>query len=83
VAKTLAWFWLRRFLLVLGVAFVGLSVAELVQHGMSYRGLWSVAGWSCAAAVLAATFSTYWAYRIQCRMVFEDEAQKQTPESKR
>jgi hypothetical protein len=69
VLKLLAWFWLRRFTLVLVVAFLGLLALEFARRGRSAE-LLSVLGWSVGAAVFAASLSTYWAYRIQCRVVF-------------
>jgi hypothetical protein len=47
----------------------------LIQHGdgsFSYR---SVLGWSAGAALLAASLATYWAYRVQCRVVFKQPSE--------
>jgi hypothetical protein len=66
-------FWLRRFVLVLVVAFLGLLALEFARRGQ-ITGLASILGWSVAAAVIAASVSTYWAYRIQCRAVFGDSS---------
>jgi hypothetical protein len=67
-------FWLRRFVVVLAIAFLGLLAVEFARRGQ-LTGLASVLGWSIAAAVLAASVSTYWAYRIQCRAVFGDSTE--------
>jgi hypothetical protein len=69
VVKLLALFWLRRFVLVLIVAFLGLLALEFLRRGRVAE-LASIFGWSAGAAVLAASVSAYWAYRIQCRVVF-------------
>ena len=69
MVKLLAGFWLRRFVQVLVAALVGLLALEFARRGRIAE-LASVLGWSVGAAVLAASVSTYWAYRIQCRVVF-------------
>ena len=63
-------FWLRRFLFVLAVALAGLLVVEYARRG-EITELGTIVGWSVAAAVLAASISTYWAYRIRCRVMFD------------
>jgi len=72
VAKILIGFWLKRFALVFVLAGLGLAAVEALQHGLGNFSYASVAGWSAAAALLAASFATYWAYRVQCRVVFKE-----------
>jgi hypothetical protein len=73
VVKLLAWFWLRRFVLVAVLVSVGLLALELARRGSIADALPTVLRWSGAAAFIAASVSTYWAYRIQCRVVFDRE----------
>jgi hypothetical protein len=54
------------------LAGLGLAAVEALQHGLGNFSYASVAGWSAAAALLAASFATYWAYRVQCRVVFKE-----------
>ena len=70
--KILARFWLRRFILIFVAVFVCLVAVELGQQGITVAGLVTVAGWSFAAALIAASVATYWGYRIQCKVVFGD-----------
>jgi hypothetical protein len=75
MAGVLVRFWLKRFALVFVLACLGLGMMELIQHGdgsFSYR---SVLGWSAGAALLAASLATYWAYRVQCRVVFKQPSE--------
>jgi hypothetical protein len=68
--RLLVVFWLRRFALVVVVALLGLLALEFARRGQ-VTDFASVLGWSVGAAVLAASVSAYWAYRIQCRVVFD------------
>jgi hypothetical protein len=70
VFKVLSLFWLRRFVVVSTLVFLCLVAVQYLQGGFGRVALWSALGWSGAAAFLAASISTYWAYRIRCRVVF-------------
>ena len=72
--RLLVWFWRRRLVLILVVAFLGLLALEFARRGQ-ITNLASVLSWSVGAAVLAASVSTYWTYRIQCRVVFERDSE--------
>jgi hypothetical protein len=69
MAKILAWFWCRRFALVFSVVFSVLAVLDIIRRGITTDGLASAMGWGAAAGFIAATVATYWAYRIQCKVV--------------
>lgn len=79
MVRLLAWFWLRRFILVAIPAALGLFAVELARRGSVAEALPAALGWSGAAALLAASVSTYWAYRIRCRVVFDEGLPKRTP----
>lgn len=69
--KLLAVFWLRRFVGVLALVALGLLALDFARHGQVAE-LGSVVGWGVGTAVLAASVSTYWAYRIRCRVVMDE-----------
>ena len=58
-------FWLRRFTLVFALASVALVLVEWLRHADSSSYLDAVA-WAAAAALLAASIATYWAYKRGC-----------------
>ena len=67
MVKRLTWFWLRRFTQVFIAVFFCLTTVEFVPQGITST------RWSIAAALIAATIVTYWAYRIQCKVVYGDK----------
>ncbi|NUO72263.1 MAG: hypothetical protein HOQ10_06060 [Frateuria sp.] len=75
MASILIRFWLKRFALVFVLACLGLGLVEFVQHGTGRFSVGSVVGWSAGAALLASSLSTYWAYRVQCRVVFKQPSE--------
>nr|PZN76297.1 MAG: hypothetical protein DIU56_14555 [Pseudomonadota bacterium] len=70
--RLLAVFWLQRFVGVLALVSLGLLALEYAQQGR-ILGLASALAWGTAAAVLAASISTYWVYRVRCRTVLKQD----------
>lgn len=75
MAGILVRFWLKRFALVFVLACLGLGLVEFIQHGSGAFAYGSVVCWSASAALLTASLTTYWAYRVQCRVVFQQPAE--------
>lgn len=75
MAKVLVGFWIKRFALVFVLAGLGLAAAEALKHGAGGFSYASVIGWSASAALLTASLATYWAYRVQCKVVFKQPAE--------
>lgn len=65
----LATLWLKRFVQTLIVIGIILSTAELAS-GEAFD-FTSVGVWSVIASVVAASVSTYWAYKKRCKMVYK------------
>lgn len=75
MARILVRFWLKRFALVFVLACLGLGLVEFVQHGATHFSYGSVGGWSAGTALLVASLTSYWAYRVQCRVVFKQPSE--------
>lgn len=71
MATILVRFWLKRFALVFVLGSLGLGLVEFAQSGAGGFSYGSVMGWSAGTALLVASLTTYWAYRIRCRVVFK------------
>ncbi len=71
MAKTLAWFWVRRFLMIFVLGCLGLGVFEILGKGMTSADFVSVIFWSALAALLTASIATWWAYRRHCKAAFK------------
>lgn len=75
MAGILVRFWLKRFALVFVLACLGLGLVEFIQHGPGRFAYGSVAAWSAGTALFTASLATYWAYRVQCRVVFKQPSE--------
>lgn len=65
MAKVLIRFWLGRFALVFAIAAIALGAVERVLRGAA-ADYGSVVAWSAAAAVLAASLTTWWSWKRTC-----------------